>query len=90
MPTFELTVFSVKTKGTLSVPSKLIVGAVPSPLIEKSRAFNNFVAVSALPLKEPYNSYAVTTPTAIFPVFSELTALSNLLVAIPRAFMDGL
>ena len=69
---------------------KLIVGAVPSPLIEKFRAFNNFVALSALPFKEPYNSYAVTTPTAIFPVFVELTALSNLSVAIPRAFMDGL
>ena len=85
-----MTVFNVKTKGTLFVPSKLIIGAVPSPPIEKSRAFNNFVAVSAFPLKEPYNSYAVTIPTAIFPVLSELIGLSNLSVAIPRAFMDGL
>ena len=83
------------SKTTFAVPSKETVeentspAAVP-PSILKSRAFNNFVAVSALPFKAPYNSCAVTIPTAIFPVFVELTGLSNLSVAIPRAFTDGL
>ena len=52
-PSLEFTVFNVNWKGTFCVPSKLIIGALPSPPIEKSRAFNNFVAVSALPLKAP-------------------------------------
>ena len=78
---------AVPSKGTAVANTS--PAAVP-PSILKSRAFNNFVAVSAFPLKEPYSSCAVTIPTAIFPVFVELTALSNLSVAIPRAFMDGL
>ena len=52
-PSLVFTVSNVNWKGTFCVPSKLIVGALPSPSIEKSRAFNNFVAVSALPLKAP-------------------------------------
>ena len=52
----------VAFNATAPVPLKLIALAVISPVIEKSLALANCVAVLAFPVKAPVNPLAVNIP----------------------------